>query len=185
MSLLLGVVVGAAAALPAAAPGPQSAAAGTVQLLADPSLVARSRNAAVVYGPVKKAKENPLLVEDRPWEAANKNTYPTAAWDPADRTYKVWYNSNIQCVQGKPNPGPGFCPHLGYPAKWLPSIMGKEQTATLYAESADGVAFLKPNLGVVSWNGSSANNIVLDAGAMEGNRGVYLDLHGDTNSPGR
>ena len=156
-----------------------------MQLLADPSLVARSRDATVVYGPVEKATENPLLAEDRPWEAANKNTYPTAAWDPADRKYKVWYNSNIQCVQGKPNPGPGFCPHLGYPAQWLPSIMGKERTATLYAESADGVAFLKPNLGVVSWNGSSENNIVLDAGAMEGNRGVFLDLHGDTNTSRR
>jgi hypothetical protein len=63
--------------------------------------------------------------------------------------------------------------------------MGKERTATLYAESADGVMFLKPNLGVVSWNGSSENNIVLDAGAMEGNRGVFLDLHGDTNTSRR
>jgi hypothetical protein len=150
---------------------------GTVQLLADPSLVARSRDAAVVFGPVSKAKENPLFAEDQPWEGANRNTYPTAAYDPADRKYKLWYNSNTKCALPR---SAGNCPHLGYPAKWLPAVMGEVRTATLYAESEDGLTFNKPNLGIVSWNGSTANNIVLDAGANDYNRGVFLDLH-DTN----
>ena len=192
MSLLLGVWIWMAeatvtvAALPgpaaaAASPHLSSPAAGTVQLLADPSLVARSRDAAVVFGPVSKATENPLFAEDQPWEVANVNTYPTAAWDPADRKYKLWYNSNTKCV------GPGHsvaCPHLGYPVKWLPAIMGEQRTATLYAESSDGITWIKPKLGIVSWNGSKANNIVLDAGAWEGDRGVFLDPH-DTNASRR
>jgi hypothetical protein len=47
----------------------------------------------------------------------------------------------------------------------------------LYAESADGLVFTKPALGIVSWNGSTANNIVLDAGSQDYNRGVFLDRH--------
>ena len=58
------------------------------------------------------------------------------------------------CMPG--GPGFGFCPHLGYNRDWLPSIMGEHRTATLYAESTDGLAFIKPNLGIVSWNGSKS-----------------------------
>ena len=55
--------------------------------------VLRSEGAAVVLGPVTKAAANPLLMEDRPWEAANLNTYPSAALDPADGKVKLWYNT--------------------------------------------------------------------------------------------
>ena len=82
-------------------------------------------------------------------------------------------DTNTMCMHEKR----GFCPHLGYNRDWLPSIMGEHRTATLYAESTDGLAFIKPNLGIVSWNGSKSNNIVLDAGAYDYNRGVFLDDH--------
>ena len=70
-----------------------------------------------------------------------------------------------------------MCPHLGYPKEWLPALMGAHATGTLYAESTDGVLFVKPSLGIVEWNGSTANNIVLDAGSNDYNRGVFLDTH--------
>ena len=70
-----------------------------------------------------------------------------------------------------------MCPHLGYPKEWLPALMGAHATGTLYAESKDGLTFVKPSLGIVEWNGSTANNIVLDAGSNDYNRGVFLDTH--------
>ena len=184
-----------------------------VQLVVDPEAVAAHGGVAVVFGTVTKAQHNPLFAEDHPWEAANRNTYPTAAWDASDQMYKVWYSepstppwrtrthavhradglvglcasaaladTNTMCMAG--SRGLGFCPHLGYNPTWLPSVMGEHRTATLYAESTDGLSFTKPNLGIVSWNGSKSNNIVLDAGANDYNRGVFLDGH-DQNASRR
>lgn len=149
-------------------------------LLLDPRTVDRTRsdNTTVTLGPVAKANGGKqLFAEDQPWEGANRNTYPTAAFDPLDKMWKIWYNTNTRCPPGQ---ALGFCPHLSYPAEWLPAVQGAHETATLYAESADGLVFTKPNLGIVSWNGSTSNNIVLDAGSQDYNRGVLLDLH-ETN----
>jgi hypothetical protein len=153
-----------------------------VRLFVDPRLVANTSGAEIVFGPVVKARQNPLFAEDMAWEGANRNTYPTAAWDPADKKYKLWYNTNTKC----PTHGqvPGHCPHLGYPKEWLPALRGERRSATLYAESSDGISWHKPSLGIVSWNGSTSNNIVLDAGSNDYNRGVLLDLH-DSNASRR
>ena len=148
-----------------------------VHLLADPRTVLRQSAAVeIVLGPVTKAAANPLLVEDRPWEAAWLNTYPTVAWDRTARKYKLWYNGLTSCPKGM-YPGPGMCPRPNYPAAWLSAIDREQRTATFFAESDDGVRWIKPSLGVVAWNGSTANNIVVDAGNCDGNRGVFLDPH--------
>ena len=39
------------------------------------------------------------------------------------------------------------------------------------------MVWTKPELGLVAWNGSTANNIVIDAGDVDGNRGFVLDAH--------
>ena len=158
--------------LPAAAVAPTA-----MHLLADPRTVARLGPAAeIAFGPVEKATQNPLLREDKPWEAAWLNTYPTVAFDPTVRKYKLWYNGLTSCPPDM-YPGPGMCPHPGYPPAWLPSIQREQRTATFYAESDDGLRRTKPSLGVVSWNGTTANNIVVDAGNCDGNRGIFLDPH--------
>jgi len=68
-----------------------------------------------------------------------------------------------------------MCPHLGYNAADLKWVEGKPGSATAYAESADGLTWVKPSLALVSWNGSTANNLVLDTGPVDPNRGVYRD----------
>ena len=45
---------------------------------------------------------------------------------------------------------------------------------TCYAVSQDGVNWTKPSLGVIAWNGSTANNIVVSTEADNG-RGVMKD----------
>lgn len=43
-----------------------------------------------------------------------------------------------------------------------------------YGESTDGVHWVKPNLGLYEWEGSKANNIVMDS-EIESGGGVFLD----------
>ena len=94
---LLPIVVAATAArlvVPTAA----ATSAPRMHLLADPSLLDHSAAAGVeiTLGPVTKAAENPLLQEDRPWEVAWLNTYPTVAYDHASGKYKMWYAPSVQ-----------------------------------------------------------------------------------------
>jgi hypothetical protein len=181
--------------------GPQPAAAraesssgdaSKIHLLADPAVVAAMDGAAITFGPVIKSAKNPLIVEDRPWEGEFGNCYPTAAFDPADRKFKVWLNARTRCpptgAANDPHTAPGICPHLGYPEKWKQTLLfkpthsGEQRAATLYAEADDdGLSFTKPSLGLHEWNGSTANNIVMET---LGNAGVFLDLH-ETNESRR
>ena len=72
-----------------------------------------------------------------------------------------------------------MCPHLGY--NYTSTAFGDVLPAlTYYAESEDGVHWVKPELGLVDWMGSKANNIVLSTNT-DPNRGVFLDTH-ETNS---
>ena len=147
----------------------------SLHLVVDPSTVAQT-TAKVVFGPVDTLS-HPLLSQDRPWEAAWLNTNPTVSWEPAGKKVLLWYNTLSQCPDGM-YPTTGMCPHPGYPAEWRASSNHEQRSVTCLAESADGLTgWLKPSLGVVAWNGSKANNIVVDAGNADGNRGVYFDPH--------
>jgi hypothetical protein len=49
-----------------------------------------------------------------------------------------------------------MCPHLGYPSSDLRWVEGHPSGGTLYAESTDGLKWIKPSLGLVDWNGSKS-----------------------------
>eukprot|EP00039_Didymoeca_costata_P005899 m.85750 g.85750 ORF g.85750 m.85750 type:complete len:503 (-) comp13022_c0_seq1:21-1529(-) len=146
-----------------------SSANGTPVILALDSRYVSCQGCQVELGPVTKYENNPLFGEDKPWEMAWWNTYPTVAYDPHSALFKLWYNSNTNCSNTRPN---GMCPHLGYNYT-TPS--GKPGSATLLATSKDGIHFDKPNLGQYSWQGSKNNNIVLDTGDCDPNRGIFYD----------
>jgi hypothetical protein len=78
--------------------------------------------------------EQPVISPDRPWEAS-AYTYGSAY--RIDGKYRLWYT----CYNDVP-PNYFLC----------------------YAESHDGVHWAKPDLGVYSWKGSTANNIVAEGG---------------------
>mmetsp|Transcript_41025 Transcript_41025/g.92350 ORF Transcript_41025/g.92350 Transcript_41025/m.92350 type:complete len:478 (+) Transcript_41025:139-1572(+) len=106
-------------------------------------------NAHVVFGPVSKHPK-PLLVADKPWEltptSRMDNGYPNIIYDPSDQThppFRMWYDC---------------CVKVGKPNKCSP---GSDIVGLLYAESQDGFAWTKPSLGVVDFQGSADNNIVL------------------------
>jgi hypothetical protein len=82
---------------------------------------------------------------DEPWEGAFAG-YPTVLKD--GDTYRMYYR--------------------GMPAIKTPEV-------TCYAESQDGITWHKPKLGLVEWQGSKANNIVLADESVSHNFSPFVD----------
>ena len=73
-----------------------------------------------------------------------------------------------------------MCPSTDYPNRTHVPHVDRSVDATYYAESHDGLAFRRPALGQVPWPLRGAprdNNMAIDAGGADPNRGVYLDVH--------
>ena len=79
----------------------------------------------------------PVLRGDQPWEGAVQ-LWGSVLYDEADGLFKMWYYSINSDLYQRTGTGHFLC----------------------YATSTDGVEWEKPELGIVSCEGSSANNIV-------------------------
>ena len=98
-----------------------------------------------------RASENPVLRPDRPWEGYLVLQPGTVIYDQEERLFKLWYNT--------------------MPSRARPDV----EQFICYATSPDGVSWNKPNLGLISFKGSKANNIVLRW--CKWNHSVIKDLH--------
>lgn len=111
------------------------------QLFIDDYLIAsmenlkRSFHAAEKHGP-------PVMVPEHPWEGVGTAPWPSVyvfgdvIWDDEQQIYRMWYTTATKDSKG--------------------------QHATLYATSEDGIRWHKPqDLGIVEYEGSSANNILI------------------------
>lgn len=95
-----------------------------------------------VFMTPEKHPANPVIRADKPWEkdAAFVDS-GLVIYDEEDNLFKAWYEGGA-CYG--PDDGSLMC----------------------YAYSADGVNWIKPELGLIDFNGSRANNIVLQAQCM-------------------
>ncbi len=103
--------------------------------LHDDRLIAESRDVAIVPGMIQKHPGNPVLVHDKPWEIGSLN-YTCVLHDVEEGSYKMWY----QMITASED--------------------GVRRSACHYAVSQDGLHWEKPALGLVEFEGSTANNIV-------------------------
>jgi hypothetical protein len=85
-----------------------------------------------------RAEENPVLTPDLPWEGSIVLQPGTVIYDEDEHVFKMWYNS------------------LATASK--PDI----QELLLYATSKDGIHWEKPQLNIVDFHGSKANNVFLN-----------------------
>ncbi len=86
-----------------------------------------------------KHPANPILRPDRPWEG--QSTMPsTVLYDGSERLFKMWYGTTEQ--------------------RWNPH---QKRSRWAYATSQDGIAWEKPELGLVDFRGSRRNNLLPDA----------------------
>lgn len=88
----------------------------------------------------KKYAGNPVLVPAA--RTLPPDQQPNAGWcnvirDPATGQFRIWYQQTIPKVTDEG-------PHYG----------------VAYAESADGIKWTQPILGLIDWNGSKENNVV-------------------------
>lgn len=105
------------------------------QLFVDDRFIAESQGTQLVMNPPVQHPE-PVLVGDRPWEALGINGYNTVLRE-SDGRFRLWYGAMMKA--GLPQEG---AIHLAY------------------AESADGLHWEKPTLGLMSFQGSTENNLV-------------------------
>ena len=99
-----------------------------------------------VHPPIKRA-ENPVFVVEEPWEGS-RFLYCDVVRDGEEGVYKLWY-SVLSGDAGQP--------------------------ALCYALSEDGVHFRRPELGLVEFAGSKANNLLVVPGGFSCDKSVIRD----------
>jgi hypothetical protein len=125
--------------------GTSIAAERTILFVDDHDVLYRAGTRRFLNPPVRHAR-NPLITEDKPWEL-------TIGWTSVHRDaktgkYQLWY----QAYAGK-------------------RAQAKTHECTVaYAESADGITFTKPNLGLFDFNGETNTNIVMIGSGVLGDR---------------
>ena len=109
----------------------------STHIFADDAMIAHTDNVwRSVHHPVKH-RDNPLLVADRDWEGYVVLQPGTVVYDEENERFQMWYNA--QPSRDRPDAGHNLC----------------------YATSTDGLHWDKPELGLVEFEGSTANNIQL------------------------
>ena len=128
-------------------------------LLLDPRVIASTSNARLELGKIQKHSANPLFSEDysaeppKRWEARLDNVYPSVIYDEGDGVFKCWYKSFI--VDEASNNTPlDQRPRRAYGES-------RREEGLLYAVSTDGIHWEKPALGIIDFDRSAANNLVM------------------------
>lgn len=95
------------------------------------------------------------LTFDQPWEG-NASGYPTVIQD--GDLYRMYYRGHRYLIDDPP-------------------LRQAQPEVVCYAESRDGVNWLKPNLGLFEWNGSKNNNIIWRDSAETHNFAPFKDTN--------
>jgi len=90
--------------------------------------------------PLQRHAANPLIIRDHPWEGTGPLMQGSVLRDPEDQLFKMWYLVwDEQAYKAESRLSYNIC----------------------YAESKDGLIWRKPSLGLFSYGGSKANNLIL------------------------
>ena len=155
-------------------------------LLLDDRLIEKKQNVRLAIGTIKKHEANPLMVQDKPWEPRYDNLYPNIVYDKDQKLYRCWYNPFIKdsLASQTPHEKRDLDPYTNHPdhtkdgqekrdkVSYLPHPLSRE-FGMCYAVSKDGLKWTKPELNLVEFNGSKANNIFLRQGSHGG--GILID----------
>ena len=143
----------------------------TRYLLLDSRIIEETENVHLTVGVVHKDLNNPLFSEDKEWEPRFDNPYCSIIYDDEEQIYKCWYSIFIKVGPEGDAIGEGIPSDKRAWTKWEE---GYRDYGVCYATSKDGIHWDKPELGVIEFNGSKKNNIVIvfDHGVT-----VMKDLH--------
>ncbi|WP_156982018.1 hypothetical protein [Boudabousia tangfeifanii] len=102
---------------------------------------------------------SPLFGEDyfadppKTWQPRIDNGYPNVVYDEQEKLYRLYYTAFVKDAASESTPLAGREADNYYKAG--------RQVALCYAESADGIVWDRPNLGICEFEGSKHNNILL------------------------
>jgi hypothetical protein len=118
------------------------------QLFLDDYLIAARDGLDRVLHQPQKHPRNPVMVGETPWEGG-PGYGPVLAYvlrDEGTGRFRLWYRSRVAYESG-----------------------GRRYSfPNMYAESADGLSWERPRLGLYEWDGSRDNNLILPAGDLRG-----------------
>jgi len=120
----------------------------------------RCENAQLRLCAAKKDPKAPFFTEEffsnppRPWEVRYDNGYPQVIRDQETGAFRLYYTTSIH---DEDSARATLAERRNRHYKPSPERI----TATCYATSDDGVRWTKPDLNIVEFEGSSANNILL------------------------
>jgi len=119
---------------------------GERQLFLDDVGIERMEGVSRVVHSPRRHDDNPLLSPDTPWERGCQ-VYGTAYYDETARRFRLWYLTGPKDRGLKPLKLDGYerAPHT---------------TMAAYAESEDGVHWVKPKLGLYPYDGDTQNNLL-------------------------
>jgi len=122
-------------------------------LLLDQRVVGKAEGARLAVGTVTKHPANPLFREDKPWEVRFDNLYANVLYDAEQKLYRCWYSPFIvdEAASSTPRERRAKTPYRPR----------RREMGVCYAVSRDGLAWEKPELGLVEFEGSKANNLVV------------------------
>lgn len=115
------------------------------QLFLDDFLIVKTDNVRRVMQQPQRHRANPLIVQDRPWERRMISVYGTVLYDTRTKKYRCWYSAS-ESDSGVPD---------------TPEAPGTAEYYQCYAESADGLKWIKPNVGKKQYGRHKQHNIVV------------------------
>ena len=139
-------------------------------LLLDSRIISSTSNASLKIGTVEKHPDNPLFGEDKPWEPRLDNVYGAVIFDEKDSIWKCWYNPFVVDEMTTRTPEDKRNPYDTEYKDWD----YERKIGVCYAYSSDGLNWIKPNLGLVEFNGNKNNNLIMWVPGPHG-LGVFLD----------
>ncbi len=126
-----------------------------LELLVDEHLLEKISGGAKLTLHQPQAREV-AIVHDESWEG-NASGYPTMIKD--GDVYRMYYRGHKYSYDDK-------------------GLRQAQSEVTCYAESPDGIRWVKPNLGLYEWKGSKENNIIWNGVGVH-NFGPFLDSNPD------
>jgi len=154
------------------------------QFFFDEALVERLTNTRLRLNTASKVDPNPIIKRDRPWEFSDM-TISWVFYDQLLQKYRMRYTTGAMLAVGRNEKGEVI-------------VQGEEPQGRIHCEaySDDGIHWEKPNLGLVTFAGSTDNNILPEEYTQV--EYCFQDLHevdpqkrykgfvrkGDVHSPG-
>ena len=124
-----------------------------MEFLLDDAFIDRQAGVRRVLAAPRK-EPAPVFTFEMPWERPGAFARHTMLYDEEEGAFKLWYRSRVPADETRP-----VDPHEGFTKKG----MGPRRTRLCYATSEDGLTWRRPSMGLVRYQGTTDNNILLEA----------------------